>query len=131
MIGQQRGVILERAELGRVEHRLRHEEEDIRHHADVGVEALHERQRLGRLPAFRLMYRQTLFQGERLQRILGPPGLVGRTADGNDSLASCEQLFEHRLTEGVLSVNHDTHAGFLPECRSSRLCLLPIAALKI
>ncbi len=53
--GQQRRVILERAEPRRVEHRLRNEQQHIGHQADVGVERLHQLERFRRLPALRLV----------------------------------------------------------------------------
>ena len=49
---QQRGVVLDGAELGRIEDRLRHEQRHVRHDAQVGVARLHQLQRLGRPASF-------------------------------------------------------------------------------
>ncbi len=61
---QQRGVVLERAEPGRIQHRLRHEQQHVGHHAHVGIERLHQLERFRRLPALGLVHGQALLRAQ-------------------------------------------------------------------
>ena len=42
----------------------------------------------------------------------GLPSFVGRATDGDDVLAALQQPLKHRLAEGLLAVNHYSHALF-------------------
>ena len=100
----------------RVAHRLRDEEKDVRHQADVGIERLHQFERFWRFPALRLMHRKALFSRKYLQRIFRPTRLVRSTAHRDDILSALEQSLEHRFAEGLLAVDDDTHLSMsLPD----------------
>ena len=121
---QQRGVVLDRAELGRIEHGLRHEQRHVGHDAQIRVAGLHQLERLGRLPALRLMHGEALLAREHLEGILGTARLVGRAEHGDDILLALEQLLEHGLAEGLLSMHDDTHFPRL----LARLAWMPACA---
>ena len=55
------------------------------------------------------MHRQALLAGEHLQRILGAAGLVGCAEHAHHVLLALEQLLQHGLAEGLLSMHDDTH----------------------
>ena len=67
------------------------------------------------------MQRQPLFACEGGQRILRAAFLVRRAAHRNDVLATGQKLLEHRLSEGFLPVNDNTHASLLKP-RSLCIC---------
>ena len=112
---QQRRVILDRAVGRDVEEFLRHEQRDEGHHLEVGLERLellpHLRLAIGR----RLIDRQLGGERRFLQRIGPGAFLLRRDIDGDDVLAALEQRLQHRLAEGLLAVNHDTHCNLLPD----------------
>ena len=111
---QQRGVILDRAEPGRIEHGLRHEQRHVGHDAQIGVAAFHQLEGLGRFPALRLMHGQALLARKDLERIFRPARLVGGAEYGDDVLLALEQPVEHGLAEGLLSMDDDAHL-FTPD----------------
>jgi hypothetical protein len=116
-------MVLDGAQLRDVEHRLRHEEGDIGHDAEVGRERFHQRRRLLGLPRRRLMQRQAFFQCELLQRIVGPALPVGGAEHADHLLAPLHELFEDRPAEGLLSVDDDAHRlTSLSLCRPGRHC---------
>ena len=109
MQGQERGMVLDGARFGGVQHRLRHKQRHVGHDAQVGVGRLHQLQRLGHPPALGLVHGKALLAREHLERVLGPARLVGRAEDGDHVLLALQQLLEHGLAEGLLPMHDDTH----------------------
>ena len=123
VLGQQRGVVLDRAVGRQVDDRLRHEQRDVGHEAEVGLERVHELERFGRLPRFGLLHGQALL-GRRTPRA-GPwpcPPCRGRRTRQRRSSPRAQQLLEDGLAEGFLAVDDDAH-GFpsRSECRTLRV----------
>lgn len=109
MPGTKRGMVLKGSEFGSIANFLRNKQEDIGHHANIGLKRLHQLKGFRCLPRSRLMYRQAFFACKLRQWILGSVFLRRRAANRDDILAPLEQLFQNRFTEGLLAVNHDTH----------------------
>jgi hypothetical protein len=102
-------MVLDRA-VGRDRERLfGHQQQHVSHDAEFGVQALHL------LPNTRVLEGRGLEEGEILgereflERIQLRARLVGRAVDADDLLAAIEQRFEHRMAEGLLAVEQDTH----------------------
>ena len=74
------------------------------------MSALNSSQTFGVLVGGGLIDRQ--LGGERgfLQRIGLGARFLRRDIDGDHVLAALEQRFQHRLAEGLLAVDHDTHS---------------------
>ena len=86
-----------------------HEQGHEGHHLQVRLEGAELLPHLRLAVGGRLIDRQ--LRGERrfLERIGLRAFLLRRHIDGDDVIAALEQRFEHRLAEGLLAVNHDTH----------------------
>src|SRR6185437_15211780 len=85
----------------------------------VGLERLELLPHLGLAVGGRLIDRQ--LGGERgfLERIGLLPRLLGRHVDGDHLVTALEQRLEHRLAEGLLAVDDNTHGKILsqnPDC---------------
>ena len=92
-----------------VEEVLRHEQRDERHDLQVGPERAEFLPHLGLLVAIRLIDRQAGRERRFHQGVRLLPRLLRRHIDGDDVLAALQELLEHRLAEGLLAVDHDTH----------------------
>src|SRR5258705_7701000 len=105
-------MVLDRAETGRVDDGLWHEQGHIGHDADVRLEGPHQLEGLRRLPRLRLMDGEPLFRRERREWVFRPAFLVGGAEYRDDVLASLQEGFENGLAEGVLSMDYDAHLRF-------------------
>ena len=98
----------------RVEEFFRHEQRDERHDLEVGLERLELGQHFRRFVRGRLHHFQTGSERGFLQRIDLGAFFFWRNINGDDFFVAFEQRFQHRLAEGLLAVDHDTHIRSLP-----------------
>ena len=108
MQGQQRGVVLDAAELRHVERLLGHDEGHVGHHAEIGLQRRHLLPYLGLLERLRLEERQIVGEGSLLDGI-HPLALVRLAVDADDILSARDQGIEHGLAECLLAIDDDSH----------------------
>ena len=106
---QQRRMVLN-CPFGRnVEKIFRHELCNIGHDAEVRIESTALFPQFRVLEALRLVDWQIMFNRQCLDGIDRPTFSVWRTIDGNDVFTAIKQRLQHRLSEGLLAVNDNTH----------------------
>ena len=106
-------MVLDRSEPRCVQDRLGHQQRNVRHHAQIGVQRAHLLKHSCILVARRLKERQVPLFGQRFQRI-DPATFIGRTVHRADVLAAFQQRFQDGFAEGLLAMNDQFHLFLLP-----------------
>ena len=109
--GEERGVVLDGPELRDVERLLGHEEGDVGHHPEVGLEPPHLLPYLRPAKGLRLEHGDPALDRARLEGIGGAALTVRGGVDPHHVLPAVEQRFEHRAAERLLSVDDDSHVS--------------------
>src|SRR5262245_28436115 len=112
MAWKQRRMVLDRAAHGEIENLFGHDEGDVGHDAQIGLELRELLPHLGLVAKGpRLINGKIPGEGGLLQGIdaTAPLGRLGGTVDGDHVLFALQQGLQHALAERLLPVHHDTH----------------------